>query len=133
MMPDLPARASELTKAVRELTTRMDALATAHATYAKTQRIQTIDLRRQKRTMRAAIAAMIIDIVLTFAAGYLLINQVSLNKQSFTTTNEVLCPLLGLFVSSYRPSSVPVDQRTFYETAFAKLRVMQTKLQCPGR
>lgn len=122
----LSERASDLVVAIRTLNGSVDDLTKKQTSQARVIR----GLKKVSRWLIVSIAALL---VLSVAATFIVFKQIELDHSLNRQQSEVLCPLLGLFLASYRPELQPPDQREFYESAFVQIRRMNTVLECPKK
>jgi hypothetical protein len=113
----------KLSATAKELTEAVDRLSQAAATHKS-------EIRRTRIALRLVYVCLAVVTVLVISAGLVVANQIKINRQSNATTNEVLCPLLGLIISRYNPEAVPPDQRQAYIDAFQVLRPMPQAIDC---
>lgn len=64
------------------------------------------------------------------ALGYAIYNGERVSHLQNRTSNEVLCPLYRLFLSSYHPEAQPPEKRESYEEAFKVIRQSYAVLEC---
>jgi hypothetical protein len=89
------------------------------------------DLERTVARMRRVVVALVVSFVLDLGlTGYLAWTNHRVNVVQERTSNDVLCPLYGLFLASYRPEAQPPERRAGYEDAFAVIRQSYRVLQC---
>lgn len=123
----LGAQAGALAEAVTGLRRTVTELTDRLAAQESVVDRQTRRIARQ----RAAIWVVAVLLLVVLGGGLLVGKQVQLTAAQNRTTDEVLCPLLGLFLASYRPETQPPDRLDFYERAFTELRRMHGVLSCP--
>jgi hypothetical protein len=121
----LGPRAQALTDAVRALD---------ESTSLLQQRMGTQEdiAHRLRRTVRWLAAVIVVVIVLAGAGAVVVDRQVHLNSSLNAQQTEVMCPLLNMFLGSYRPDAVPPERRPTVEGWIADIRRMSTHvLSCP--
>lgn len=81
--------------------------------------------------MKMLIVALIVVLVCSIGAlGYAIYNGQRVAHLQSRTSNEVLCPLYELFLSSYHPEAQPPEKRQSYEDAFKVIRRSHDALEC---
>lgn len=130
---DLRSRAASLTAVVHELSMSIGALSIRIGEQELAGAAQARNLRRQAWVLRLSVIGLAFVVVIGAVLGSVIVQQIALNRGQNQTQNEVLCPLLGLFLTAYHPETRPPEQRDFYNDAFAQIRHMHHDiLNCPA-
>lgn len=128
----------ELLRRLAELTTGVRALrASVQELGERTHRSER-DITRARWYVRGVAGAAVLGLALTVVGGLLYLGQRDTDRrltaavaEQERTRGEVLCPLYGVFLASYRPAAQPAAQRAQYEQAFAVIREGAEALDCP--
>lgn len=96
------------------------------------------DITRARWYIRGVAGAAVLGLALIVVGGLLAAGQRDTDRrlaraiaEQKRTRSEVLCPLYGVFISSYHPERQPAAARAQYEQAFAVIRRGAVTLKCP--
>lgn len=102
--------------------------------------VEQLDRRtgQNEKVTVAVVVGLLLDLVLSVVAAFLLATQYSTNdrlqaaiERETKTREEALCPLYGLIVGSYNPTSrAEGAARDAYNAAFDRLREAYAVLEC---
>jgi preprotein translocase subunit Sec63 len=89
------------------------------------------DVYQTVQRMKLLVTGLAIVTTLSLGAlGYAIYNGEKVSHIQQRTSNEVLCPLYRLFLSSYHPEAQPPEKRESYEEAFKVIRKSYGALEC---
>lgn len=78
---------------------------------------------RQRLGLQITVVGLVLDVILSLAAIWILHTQSAQNARLEKVTNDALCPMFSLFLGSYNPDSrAPGVGREAYEDAYSELR-----------